>query len=239
MGLSPEQDIFTQADQQTRKAALGRTSYFRAPMFNSSHANQADETRTAGRFLLWIDEVGGYLVCQGDEITLGQPETSHRVDIPILGDLSKRHVKFQRDAEGYAIAVRQPVKLDGRTVSDNTSLPEECELTIGRGVRFQFSRPHPFSRSARLMPLSRHRTQPTTDGVLLMAESLVLGPQETSHIVCPRWPFDLVLFRQGEELWCRGAGELVIDGKPCDGEGRLTLDSHVSGDYFSLSLEAV
>ena len=45
---------------------------------------------TLDRFLLWVDAVGGYWVCLTDEILLGQPVRSARVDVPLLGDLSGR-----------------------------------------------------------------------------------------------------------------------------------------------------
>jgi tetratricopeptide (TPR) repeat protein len=39
----------------------------------------------SGRFLLWVDAVGGYLVCTDSEVTIGQPGGS--ADVPILGDV--------------------------------------------------------------------------------------------------------------------------------------------------------
>ena len=45
----------------------------------------------AARFLLWVDGVGGYLVCEGDEVTLGQPVQGSYVDVPVLGDVSRIH----------------------------------------------------------------------------------------------------------------------------------------------------
>ena len=45
------------------------------------------------RFLLWIDAVGGYWVCAGDEVLIGQPVRYAEVDVPILGDLAGRHAR--------------------------------------------------------------------------------------------------------------------------------------------------
>ena len=42
------------------------------------------------RCILWVDAVGGYLVCLGDEIVLGQAIPGTTVDVPILADLSRR-----------------------------------------------------------------------------------------------------------------------------------------------------
>ena len=60
------------------------------------------------KFMLWIDAVGGYWVCLGDEITIGQPVSAGSVDVPILGDISPRHARIRRDGEGYVIeAIRE------------------------------------------------------------------------------------------------------------------------------------
>jgi hypothetical protein len=204
-------------------------------LFGRDHEQHAGQ-----RFLLWVDAVGGYLVCLADEVTVGQPDSQRGVDVPILGDLSARHIRIRRDAEGYLAQVRRPIKLNGRTVEDAAALSADCELEMGSGVRLRFRRPHPLSATAQLLPLSRHRTQPSTDGVLLMAESLVLGPGPGCHVICPAWPREVILYRQGGELWCRATGVLDIDGvRHATGCGRVSLDSHVSGDDFSLSLEGL
>ena len=75
-----------------------------------------------------------------------------------------------------------------------------------------FRRPHALSATARLDFLSNHRTQPSADAVLLMAESCILGPGRHCHVVCRDWPREVILFRQDNELYCRAAGGLEIDG---------------------------
>ena len=60
--------------------------------------------------------------------------------------------------------------------------------------------PHPLSTTARLELASRHRTQPWADGVLLMGNSCVLGPNLRNHVVCRDWSEDVVLYRQADRL---------------------------------------
>jgi len=232
-----EQSLNAPPATTSQSANLRRTTYLRKTMtlFGREH-----ETHVGQRFLLWVDAVGGFLVCLADEVTLGQPDPTRGVDVPILGDLSARHVRIRRDAEGYLAQVRRPIKLNGRPVEDAAPLSADCELEMGAGVRLRFRRPHPLSNTARLQFLSRHRTQPSTDGVILMAESLVLGPGPACHVHCPGWPREVILYRQGAEIWCRATGVLEIDGqRHADGCGRVSLDSHVSGDDFTLSLESL
>src|SRR5438093_1143339 len=49
------------------------------------------DTKRAARFMLWIDAVGGYLVCLGDEIVIGQAAPGTKVDVPIQADISRKH----------------------------------------------------------------------------------------------------------------------------------------------------
>ena len=87
--------------------------------------------------------------------------------------------------------------------------------------------------------MSRHRTQPSLDAVLLMADSCVLGPKPTSHVVCRDWKHEVILYRHEEELFCRSNGSLEIDGVPREGRGRMTPNSRVEGKGFSLNLEEI
>ena len=203
--------------------------------------------RPTDKFMLWVDAVGGFLVCGADEVTLGQPVRCSAVDIPILGDISSRHASIRRDGEGYVIEARREVWVDDRSVDRTALLGDGCDITLGKGVRLRFRRPHALSATARLDLLSRHRTEPPTDGVLLMADSCILGPGPHCHVVCRDWPNEVILYRYGEELFCRlgGAGRtemhqiepIEIDGQLCKGQGRITRNSHIRGKGFSFSLE--
>jgi hypothetical protein len=191
-----------------------------------------------GRFRLWIDAVGGYLVCLNDEIVLGQAVPEGSPDVPILGDLSRRHAVIHRDEEGYVIEPVRGVKVDGKTIQQSMTLTDGRVIELGTGVRLRFQRPHPLSGTARLEFLSHHRTLPALDGVLLMADSCIMGPGPQSHIVARDLAGDVVLFREGAGLACRTAGQLRIDGKEHEGRGPLTARSRVEGNDFSFTLEA-
>ena len=195
--------------------------------------------RKADKFLLWVDAVGGYLVCLGDEVTMGQPVGSKGVDIPVLGDLSSRHARIWRDGGGYLIEAIREVRVDDRQVRRVAMLGERSRIQLGENVKLIFRRPHALSATARLDLVSRHRTEPSVDAVLLMADSCVLGPKPHSHVVCRDWPREVVLYRHDEELYCRSRGTVQIDGLQCKGRGPITRSSRIVGDRFSFSLEPV
>ena len=191
------------------------------------------------RFMLWIDAVGGYWVCLGDRVTLGQPNAQGAADVPILGDLSSRHACIRRDGEGYLIEAWREIRINGRLVQDVGWLGDGTRLQLGGAVRLLFRRPHPLSATARLDFVSRHRTQPSTDSVLLMADACVLGPKPHCHVVCRDWNREVLLFRRGQELYCRTDGPFEIDGVACRGEGQITRHSRIEGDGFSFNLEEI
>ncbi len=197
----------------------------------------AHSGRRVDRFLLWVDAVGGFLVCLGDEATIGQPTGPRAVDIPILGDLSSRHARIWRDGGGYLIEAIREVRVDGRPVSRVSLLGQQARIQLGDTVNLLFRRPHALSATARLDFVSRHRANPSVDAILLMADSCVLGPKPHSHVVCGGWPREVVLYRHDDALYCRSRGTMYVDGVRRDGRSRITRNSRVEGDGFSFSLE--
>ena len=189
------------------------------------------------RFFLWVDAIGGFWVCLGDEVVLGQPAADGETDIPILGDLSQRHARIRRDGEGYLIEAIRDVRVNGHLVSGVSALQHGSLIQLGPSVRLAFRRPHALSASARLDFVSRHRTEPSVDAVILMGDSCVLGPKPHSHIVCPQWKGEVVLYRHEDQLHCRASGPLEIDGSRQRDRGRISRNSRVVGEWFSLSLQ--
>ena len=196
-------------------------------------------TRHSDRFMLWIDAVGGYWVCTGNEITIGQPGRPVGPDVPILGDLSSSHARLRRDGEGFIIEAVRETWVDGSAVRDVGWLRDGSQIQLGPSVRLLFRRPHALSGTARLDFLSRHRTQPSTDAVLWMADTCILGPKRHGHVVCRNWSREVILYREADALYCRSDGMLEIDGVARKGHGPITRNSRVEGEGFSFNLEAI
>jgi len=64
------------------------------------------------RIVAWIDGVGGFLICLGEEVVLGQPSVAG-ADIPVLADLSRRHATIRREGESYVLTPANRVSIDG------------------------------------------------------------------------------------------------------------------------------
>jgi hypothetical protein len=190
------------------------------------------------RFWLWVDGVGAYLVCPGDEVIIGSPAGGATVDIPLSGDLSRRHARIVRQDETYLFEAERSATIDGQPVNGKMVLPARATIELGPGVLLRFVRPHPLSQSARLEFLSSHRTQPHADSVILLADTMVLGPAVRGHVVCPQWPGEVILTRDDDRLFAGATAGVSIDGGPTMRRGPLTSQSQVQGPGFAFSLEA-
>jgi FHA domain-containing protein len=194
---------------------------------------------SAARFLLWVDAVGGFFVCLGNETRLGQAVPGSTVELPLVADLSRHHATIRRDEEGYTIEPLRDVRLNHHKIDAVSWLTDGNLIEVGPALQLRFRRPHPLSATARLDFVTNHRTQPSAASVLLMADTCVLGPGENSHVVCRAWPHDVVLHRQQGRLFCRSASPVEIDGHRYAEGGPLTLRSRVIGEDFSFSLEEI
>lgn len=203
---------------------------------------------TSKRFVAWIDDVGGYLICLGDEVILGQPTGSGGAEIPILADLSRRHATIHRERESYIITPIHQVRVDGTELKGPVVLKNNTLIELGESVRLRFRQPHALSSTAVLTLESHHKTEPAVDSIVLMSESCVLGAQPQSHISCRGWTDDLVLFRRGEDLQFRTAASVAVsnsdeDGKPAPKStttgGVITHNTRIDGENFALSFEEV
>jgi hypothetical protein len=86
---------------------------------------------------------------------------------------------------------------------------------------------------------SRHRTQPWSDAVLLVADTLVIGPNPSSHVVCQDLDSEIVLIYRNGAWSIRSAGNLEVDGKVMSGSSDLNENCRVTGEGISMSLEAI
>jgi len=190
----------------------------------------------ATQYLLWIDGVGGFLVCLSHRVTLGQANPESVVDIPLLADVSRHHATLQRDTEGYFLEAIRKVQVNGHP-TEKVLLRSADRVTLGSSCQMQFWQPVPVSASARLDLVSGHRFLHPVDGVLLMADTLLIGPGPQAHVVVADMPGPLVLYRNKTSLAVRWSGSLVIDGHTHQGKGPLASGSTLQTEHLTLALE--
>ena len=209
-----------------------------APAWNPAPA-RSGRGGPNGRFLLWADAIGGYLVCLDDRVVLGRAGPEGLADIPLLGDVSRQHATLNREGDGYILKPRAPgtTFVNGRPADAGVLLRDGDVIRLGSTLELEFRQPSPVSLTARLQILSRHRLPLAVEGVILMAETCLLGPSAQAHIPAPGLAEPVVLYRQNQGLWCRAAGPFEVDGRPSAARAPLTLQSSVLGEGFSFSLE--
>lgn len=189
-----------------------------------------------GRFWLWIDGVGGYLVCAGNRLTFGQALPDARVDVPLVADVSRLHATLSRDAEGYVLEAVRPVQVNNTTTRRALLQPND-RVTLGATCQFLFRLPVPGNSTARLDLVSGHRLPTSVDGVLLLAETLLLGPPPQAHVAVADLKEPVVLFRHRDGLGLRPAGEMCVNGQPCRGRAILPPAAAVRGEDVSFAIE--
>ena len=188
------------------------------------------------RFLLWIDGVGGYLVCLSGRLTFGQAAPDAHVDVPLVADVSRLHATLGRDAEGYVLEAVRPIQVNGKSATRALLQPGD-RVTLGTSCQFLFRQPVPLSSTARIDLVSGHRLPVGVDAVLLMAETLVIGPNEQSHVTVPDLKQPIVLFRHRDGLGVRYKGELRVNGQVSAGRAFLPPVATVVGDEISFAIE--
>lgn len=197
------------------------------------------------KFVIWIDQVGAFILCLNSEVTIGGPVSRGEgaegvsADVALLANLSRRHATLVRSGESYVLAAHAPAQVAGRTVHDRVDLGDGYVLSLGTNVRLKFRLPSVMSGTARLEFLSDHRPAHTADAIILMDETCLVGPGPENHIRCPGWSQTILLFRRDGQLWCKSRGELFINGRHAPDGGSLQPGVVVTGADIRFRLEGL
>jgi hypothetical protein len=210
-----------------------------APQPYSTMSAQRSSTALSQCGLIWVDGVGGYWVCWDERVVIGQPGESNVAQVPIWGDLSRQHILIRREADQYWLEPWRTTYVDDVLLNGPVALRSTQQIQLGQSVKFRFHKPHPWSQTARLDWCSSHRTQPATDGVLLWADVIQLGPSPNSHIVCPDWQADVLLIRQEQQWFIRSQDKLWVNDQLVTGTTSWNWPMKVSVSGGRMSCETV
>lgn len=170
-------------------------------------------------YRLWVDGVGAFLLCPGNQVVIGGPAGSDgkRAEVSLLSNLSRHHARLIRSGEVWLLEPLGPVFVDSRPVVKHFLLNDGNRLQLGSSVGLRFCLPSPLSGTARLDFVSSHRPQPEVDGVILFAETCVIGSGMDAHIrfastdKVPQRD-GAILIRRGGGIWCKSAEPIEVDG---------------------------
>jgi hypothetical protein len=212
------------------------SSALRAPLAGSAAAVAGPLPK---RFLLWVDGVGGYLVCLSNRVTFGQATAEGPVDVPLFAEVSRTHAEVTRDGEGYVIESGRAVRVNG-SETKRAVLAAGDRVTLGASCQFLFHKPVAVSSSVRLELTSGHRLPVAVDGVILMGNELMLGPGPEAHIELPGLDAPVLIYRSKDGLGVRVPdARFTVDDRPCADRAALPLPAVVSCDAFTFALEPV
>jgi tetratricopeptide (TPR) repeat protein len=190
------------------------------------------------KFHLWIDGIGGYLVCLGARVTIGQINSETPVDIGIQADIPRQTAALQRENEGYLVESSRTISLNGKP-TEKSLLQCKDRIELAPKVGFDFRLPVPGGNSARLEPLTARRLPNGIDGILLMHEWLLLGPSNVSHVLIPDLKSNLSIRRKADQLFIGFAGEFLVNGLAAKDRVEIDGMTVVEGDGFSFAVEPV
>ncbi len=190
-------------------------------------------------FILWVDGVGGFLVCTSADVTIGRAVEQSRVDIPLQADIRRRHLRIKRSGSSYIAEPLDQVDVDRQDIREPVVLRHDQILQLAGGVRARFTMPHPLGGSARLDFTSRHRTDPWSDAVLLLGDAIMIGRLPSHHIVAPDVGNELLIYRQGDRFVLRDPGKFEVNDQLASGEVPLRDGLRIVGDGYSISVEQI
>ena len=202
-------------------------------------SQQDNLVNTFDRFMIWVDGVGGYLVCASETNSIGQSTQQNDVAIPISGDIQQLHARIQTVDGGHLLHPVGSVFVDRNQINEPAHLIDNRTFEMGDSVSLRYTVPHPWSNTAVINFESRNRTYPWSDAVLIAGDTIILGPNSQSHIRCPRWEHEVILLRREKHWHCRSFADFSIDGDTIEMEGPLHGSSRVEGRDFSFSLEGL
>ena len=191
------------------------------------------------RLMLWVDSVGGYLVCLRDEVVLGQPAGGATPDVPILGDLSRRHAIIRRQGEGYSIEAVREVRLDGQSVQRTAPLWDGSVIELGRRSAIAIP-PAASAQCHGAVGVRQSASHAALDrrGVADGRDAASWAPHPSSHVVSARLAKRSGSVPAGQPNWA--AERLprfrsMAQDKP--GGPALRPRCRVEGEEFAFSLE--
>ena len=193
----------------------------------------------SGRYLLWIDGVGGFQLLTEPTVTIGGAN-GEAADLQLLAGLSRKHATLHRDASGYLLYATATCRVDGQPVTQHSGLSDGSEIELGETVRLRFRLPTVLSSTARLEFMSDHRPVHSLDAVILVEDTCLLGPGHDCHITCSEW-HDTVMLVHRENRWFIRSPRLPLEvgTEQIAGEAEVRCGQVVTGPDLRFRIEAV
>lgn len=190
-----------------------------------THVPVVDPIRPAKAmaFILQIDGIGAYYVFSGDRVTLGPVSASQRSDIELVTAPDVQTKQIERiDGDYFFGDANQAVRV---APASNRLLADHDRIELSPRCRFKFALPNPASSTACLMPSSARFPRADINGVILMAREILIGPERNCHIQSGQVTEQAMLYLHDQQIRCRTAQPIRVDGKPCRPDMGLPMNT--------------
>lgn len=143
----------------------------------SANATSTNSSPPASRWRLWIDGCGGFLLLTGDHWSVGGLSHTDLADVCVRADWPRNAGTIERRGGDYFWQGSRS-KEQRELISAGRPLPIAGTATI------TMSKPSQLTNSATLQLKPPHRFHEHVDGVVLVDETLLIGPQTDCHVHC-------------------------------------------------------
>jgi hypothetical protein len=207
------------------------------------------KNRLSAKYLLWMDGAGVFLLCLGDEVTVGglRNDPDH-ADVCLMANLARKHLTLIRSNGSYHLKPHGPVSFKDSPFptlgEEHISLESPAEWRMGDGVEIRFRQPTVLSLTAVLDFQSSHRPlagQPPSaaDQVILMDQNCLVGPGPGQHIGLRDAADGLILYRSKNQLWLKSKALFSKNDRDFGNSSVLQSGDTVTGQDFRFRIEAV
>jgi hypothetical protein len=164
----------------------------------SANATSPKIPPPASSWRLWIDGCGGFLLLSGDSWSVGGVSHETRADVCVRADWPRHAGTIHRDGGDYFWK-------EARSAAKHQLLASGQPLPISGSATVSLHQPSSLCDSA-ILTLSRpHRFDQHVDGVILVNETLLVGPSPDCHIRF-RESTDRAVITRREDRWLAKIG---------------------------------
>lgn len=146
---------------------------------------------------LWIDGCGGYRLLVGESFRIGRDRADHDVDIPIVADVPSSAGTIRRVGDDYYWHAAGTDSRSGQWCD-----PKEPISELG-SADLRLSKPSPLCNTAVITLKPPHRFGNHVDAVVLVQDTLLIGPSADCHLRCRSLSSTLVLLHRGGEWFAK------------------------------------
>ena len=171
---------------------------------------------SVSRWRLWVDGCGGYLLMTGVQWSVGGLSCPSIVDICVQADWPRLAGQISRQGADYFWQGQ-------RAADQKILLTDGTQVPVDGSALMTLGKPSQLSDTAVLSLNGPHRFDQHVDGVVLVRETILVGPGSDCHLRC-RDASDRVVLQLKGNQWYAKAG-LLGDFQRLEVGSRVLLQS--------------